>query len=156
MLAAIRAACACRSVAVAHAEAVKFFDRGANDFLVGAEATVGGSVPPGGLAALRDMCTPSRDGKSIDTADGFNTGMNPHFSSGVYNRAFCVLAKTAGWDTRKAFEVFHDANAVAWQADETFNGAACGVVQAATDRGYNAADVTAALAVVKVQCVATP
>ncbi|WP_426701807.1 M4 family metallopeptidase [Rhodanobacter sp. Col0626] len=133
-------------------EAVKFFDRGSNDFLVGADFIVPGTVAPGGLAALRDMCTPSRDGSSIDTADEFTADMDPHYSSGAYNRAFCVLAKTEGWNTRKAFEVFHDANAVAWQPDETFDGGACGVEQAATDRGYNAADVTAAFDAVKVEC----
>lgn len=132
-------------------EAAKFFDRGTNDFITGADLMVPGTVPPGGLVGFRDLCTPSRDGFSIDSADQFRP-MDPHGSSGVYNRAFCTLAKTEGWDTRMAFEVFRDANAIAWQSNETFSGGACGVEQAATDRGYDVADVTAAFAVVKVTC----
>ncbi len=137
-------------------ESAEFFDRGSNDFLLGADIIIPGTVDSGDLNAFRDMCTPSRDGNSIDTADDYTDGLDVHYSSGVYNRAFCLLAKTEGWNTRQAFEVFHDANAVAWQSDETFDGGACGVEQAATDRGYDAADVTAAFATVKVVCDETP
>ncbi|KRE92415.1 peptidase M4 [Frateuria sp. Soil773] len=137
-------------------EAVKFFDRGSNDFLVGKDLINPASVGPGDLPSLRDMCTPSRDGASIDDADQYDDSLDVHYSSGVYNRAFCLLAKTSGWDTRKAFEVFHDANALYWQPNETFDGGACGVEQAATDRGYSAADVTAAFATVKVTCDQVP
>jgi len=133
-------------------EAVKFFDRGSNDFLVGEDMINPSTVESGALPALRDMCTPSRDGHSIDTADEYTDALDVHYTSGVYNHAFCLLAKTKGWDTRKAFEVFHDANATGWKPDETFNGGACSVEQAATDRGYSAADVTAAFAAVKVAC----
>jgi len=101
---------------------------------------------------LRDMCTPSNDGASIDNASDYTDALDVHYTSGVYNRAFCTLAKTAGWNTRKAFEVFHDANALYWVPDETFAGGACGVEQAAVDRGYAEADVAAAFTVVGVTC----
>jgi len=133
-------------------EAVKYFDRGSNDFLVGKDMVKPATVPLLGMNALRDMCTPSRDGGSIDNASQYSDSLDVHYTSGVYNRAFCTLAKTTGWNTRKAFEVFHDANALYWAPDETFNGGACGVEQAATDRGYATADVAHAFAVVGVTC----
>ncbi len=125
-------------------EAVKFYDRGRNDFMVGSEIVKPDTVPLLGMAALRDMCRPSADGASIDDASGYYDGLDVHYSSGVYNRAFCTLATSSGWDTRMAFEVFHDANAVYWTPTETFDSGACGVEQAATDRGYSEADVEAA------------
>ncbi|MGA0587830.1 M4 family metallopeptidase [Dyella sp. KRB-257] len=133
-------------------EAVKFYDRGRNDFMVGADIVKPSTVPLLGLPALRDMCTPSNDGASIDNAAQYYDGIDVHYSSGVYNRAFCTLARTAGWDTRKAFEVFHDANALYWGPSETFDSGACGVESAARDRGYAVADVTAAFTAVGVTC----
>lgn len=135
-------------------EAVKYFDRGSNDFMTGADIVKPDTVPLLGMAALRDMCTPSNDGYSIDNASQYNDRLDVHYSSGVYNRAFCTLARTAGWNTRMAFEVFHDANALYWQADETFDTGACGVEQAAADRGYAGADVVAAFTAVGVTCPA--
>jgi pseudolysin/vibriolysin len=78
--------------------------------------------------------------------------INPHYSSGVYNKAFCTLAKTSGWDTPKAFKVFARANANYWTASSSFNQGACGVETAATDLGYSASDVEAAFNVVGVTC----
>jgi len=137
-------------------EATKYFDRGANDFLVGADLVKPATVPLLGMAALRDLCTPSNDGFSIDDAGQYSAGLDVHYASGVYNRAFCTLAKTAGWNTRKAFEVFHDANALYWGPEETFDGGACGAEQAATDRGYAVEDVAAAFATVGVACDSMP
>jgi pseudolysin/vibriolysin len=122
--------------------------------MVGADIVKPSTVPLLGLPALRDMCTPSNDGASIDNAAQYYDGIDVHYSSGVYNRAFCTLAKTAGWDTRKAFEVFHDANALYWGPSETFDTGACGVEGAAKDRGYAVADVTAAFTAVGVTCAA--
>jgi pseudolysin/vibriolysin len=133
-------------------EAVKYFDRGSNDFLVGADMV----KPALGAPYLRDMCTPSNDGGSIDNASQYDDSLDVHYTSGVYNRAFCSLARTAGWNTRMAFEVFHDANALYWAPDETFDGGACGVEQAADDRGYNVTDVAHAFDVVGVACAGTP
>lgn len=126
-------------------EATEYFDRGSNDFLVGADIIKNGT-------ALRYMCTPSLDGGSIDNASQYTSSLDVHYSSGVYNKAFCLLAKTSGWDTRKAFQVFARANAVYWNATENFNTGACGVQSAATDLGYPVADVTAAFTGVGVAC----
>lgn len=128
-------------------EAAEFFDRnGQNDFLVGAEIFKSSS------GALRYMCNPTQDGASIDNAANYYNGLDVHYSSGVYNKAFCLLAKTSGWDTKKAFEVFEGANAVYWTATSTFVDGACGVEKAAVDKGYTKADVTAAFAGVGVSC----
>ncbi len=130
-------------------EAAEYFDRGSNDFQVGADI-----VKPGTSLgnALRFMCTPSQDGASIDNASQYYSGLDVHYSSGVYNKAFCTLAKTGGWNTRKAFEVFRQANAMYWTSTATFDSGACGVENAADDYGYSRSDVAAAFAAVGVTC----
>ena len=130
-------------------EAAEFYDRGKADFLVGADI-VKDSAGIGG--ALRFMCTPSSDGGSIDNASQYRNGLDVHYSSGVYNKAFCTLAKTGGWDVKKAFQVFALANKTYWSPTSTFNAGACGVESAATDLGYNKANVTSAFSGVGVTC----
>ena len=126
-------------------EATEAYWKGTNDFLVGAEIYKTGT-------ALRYMCTPTSDGRSIDNAANYTSGLDVHYSSGVYNKAFCTLAKKTGWSTQKAFQVFARANASYWTASSTFNQGACGVETAATDLGYTKADVTAAFTAVGVSC----
>jgi len=93
-----------------------------------------------------------QDGKSIGHASKFTSSLNVHYSSGVYNKAFATLASTPGWTARKAFEIFLIANSLYWKAGSTFNEGACGVVQAAKDKGYPHAEVTSAFNVVGVSC----
>lgn len=126
-------------------EAAEYYDRGSNDWLVGAEIIKNGT-------ALRWMCTPLLDGASIDNAANYTSTLNVHYSSGVYNKAFCTLAKKSGWNTRKAFEVFAHANALYWTATSTFNSGACGVENAADDYGYTRNDVVSAFSAVGVTC----
>ncbi|MCI4569432.1 M4 family metallopeptidase [Lysobacter sp. CFH 32150] len=126
-------------------EAAEFFMRGTNDFNVGAEIFKASG-------ALRYMCNPTQDGRSIDHASNYTSGMDVHHSSGVYNKAFCLLAKTANWDTKEAFQVFARANRDYWTASTNFNQGACGVETAATDLGFTKADVTAAFTSVGVSC----
>ncbi|QWT18453.1 M4 family metallopeptidase [Bacillus sp. NP157] len=133
-------------------EAAEYYDRGTNDFLVGADI-VKSSAGIG--TALRYMCNPPQDGGSIGNASDYTSGLDVHYSSGVYNKAFCLLAKTSGWDTVKAFKAFARANAVYWTATSTFNTGSCGVASAATDLGFSAADVTAAFNGVGVTCGTT-
>ena len=130
-------------------EAAEFFMNGSNDFLVGAQIFKASG-------ALRYMCNPTQDGRSIDNAANYTSGMDVHHSSGVYNKAFCTLAKTAGWDTKKAFQVFAVANRDYWTSSTNFNQGACGVETAATDLGYTKADVTTAFTGVGVSCGSTP
>src|SRR4249919_3260958 len=118
-------------------EATEYYWKGSNDFLVGQEIFKASG-------ALRYMCTPSQDGTSIDNVSQYTTGMNPHYSSGPYNKMFCNLAKTAGWGTPTAFKLMARANALYWTPSSTYASGACGVMTAATDLGLNTADVAAA------------
>ena len=119
--------------------------KGTNDFLVGADIFKGNG-------SLRYMANPPQDGNSIDNAANFTSGMDVHYSSGVYNKAFYLLATKAGWNTQKAFQVFARANDLYWTASTNYNQGACGVQTAATDLGFTVADVTAAFTSVGVSC----
>lgn len=126
-------------------EAAEYYMRGSNDWLVGADIFKGNG-------ALRYMNNPPQDGRSIDHASKMTSTIDPHHSSGVYNKAFYLLATTAGWNTQKAFQAFARANRDYWTANVSFNQGACGVETAATDLGFAKADVTAAFSVVGVSC----
>ena len=130
-------------------EAAEFYDRGAADFLVGRDIV---KTSAGIGDALRYMCNPPQDGGSIDNAADYTSSLDVHYSSGVYNKAFCLLAKTSGWDVKKAFQVFALANKSYWTATSTFNSGACGVESAATDLGYSSGDVVTAFNGVGVTC----
>ncbi|MGY3039654.1 Zn-dependent metalloprotease [Rhodanobacter sp. TND4EL1] len=130
-------------------EAAEYYDRGAADFLVGADIV---KTSAGIGNALRYMCNPPQDGGSIDNAANYNSGLDVHYSSGVYNKAYCLLAKTSGWNAKTAFQVFALANKSYWSPNATFNSGACGVESAATDLGYNANDVITAFSKVGVTC----
>ncbi|WP_277928931.1 M4 family metallopeptidase [Luteimonas aquatica] len=131
-------------------EAAEHYFKGSNDFLVGAE------IFKAAGQALRYMNNPPQDGQSIDNAADYYNGLDVHYSSGVYNKAFYLLATTSGWDTIKAFKAFARANDLYWVASTNFNQGACGVETAAQDLGFTKADVTAAFNAVGVSCAGTP
>jgi Zn-dependent metalloprotease/PKD repeat protein len=126
-------------------EATEYYWQGSNDFLVGKEIFKASG-------ALRYMNNPPQDGGSIDNAANYTSSMDVHYSSGVYNKAFYLLATKPGWTVPQAFKVFARANALYWTASSTFNSGACGVETAATDLGLAKADVTAAFTSVGVSC----
>ncbi|POZ63030.1 M4 family metallopeptidase [Chromobacterium alticapitis] len=126
-------------------EAAEYYMKGKNDFLVGAEIFKK-------TGALRYFADPTKDGSSIGNAKDYYDGLDVHYSSGVYNKAFYLIATSPNWNTRKAFEVFVDANRLYWTANATYNSAACGVAKAADARGYSSADVTKAFSAVGVTC----
>jgi len=130
-------------------EAVEYFVKGSNDFKVGEDIF----KAPG---ALRYLYNPPLDGRSIDHASKYNARLDVHFSSGVYNKAFYLLATSPGWNTRKAFEVMADANRLYWGSNSTFDQGACGVEKAAENRDYKVADVTMAFKNVGVSCITVP
>jgi pseudolysin len=109
--------------------------------------------------ALRYMDKPSKDcgpGKkpgewcSIDNASQYYSGLDVHFSSGVYNRAFYLLGTSANWNVKKAFDVMVQANRFYWTSNVTFNSGACGVIKAAKDLNYDTKTVMQAFKTVGV------
>lgn len=126
-------------------EAAEYYMNGTNDFLVGEQIFKADG-------ALRYMANPTQDGASIDHVNNYTNSIDVHHSSGIFNKAFYLLANTAGWNTAKAFEVMALANQTYWTANSTFEQGACGVENAAQDKGYNKDDVTTAFAAVGVEC----
>lgn len=124
-------------------EAAEYFMKGSNDWLVGTEIFKSSG-------ALRYFDDPTRDGRSIGHASNYTSGMDVHLSSGVFNKAFYLLANKPGWNTKKAFEIFTVANQLYWTASSTFVSAANGVCKATADKGYSQADVAAAFSAVGV------
>ncbi len=118
-------------------EAAEYFMKGSNDWMVGADIFKS-------TGALRYMDDPTKDGRSIGHASNYTSGMDVHHSSGVFNKAFYLLANKSGWNTRKAFEIFTIANQIYWTSSSTFVAGANGVCKAAKDKAYNLTDVAAA------------
>lgn len=94
--------------------------------------------------AIRYMNNPEQDGYSIGHASKFTSGMDVHHASGVFNKAFYLLATKPNWSVRKAFQIMVDANRLYWKANTTFYDAACGVMRAGNNRGYSVNDMIAA------------
>lgn len=125
-------------------ETAEYYRNGSNDWLVGYDITKGSG-------ALRSMSNPPSDGRSIDNANDYYSGLDVHYSSGVFNKAFYLLATTSGWTTRKAFDVFIHANENYWSPNSGFQDAAQGATDAAADFGYDTSAVAAAFANVGIQ-----
>ena len=123
------------------AQAAEYYSESKNTWKIGSEIFKAKS----GYTALRFMDQPSLDGYSIDSADQYHNGMDLHFSSGVYNRLFYLLATQENWSTKKAFQLMLKANMDYWTPTTTFEEASCGVLQAATDLDFSITDVRAAL-----------
>jgi len=130
-------------------EAAEFYVRGSNDWLIGSDIFKGDG-------SLRYMENPSQDGRSINNADNYYDGIDVHYSSGVFNRAFYLLANTAGWDTHKAYDVMLDANRNYWTVSTDYVDGACGAINAADDLGYNVFEVLDAFRAVGVTCLNLP
>lgn len=135
------------------AQTAEFYGYGKSSWMIGKEIF---KIPD---EAMRYMDQPSKDcyGKepgtscSIDRADQYYDGLDVHYSSGVYNRAFYLLSTSPGWDTRKAFAVMLHANSSYWLSETQYaDGAAC-VIQAAKDLNYDTQAVTQAFETVGIQ-----
>lgn len=121
------------------AQAAEFYSTGHNTWQIGPEIFKG-------EGALRYMDDPTRDGHSIGHVKDYNDGLNVHYTSGVFNKAFYLLGTAPGWDAHKAFDVMVQANMYYWTANTTFEEAACGVVKATNDynnKGKNQYDMNA-------------
>ncbi len=125
----------------------EFYDEGA-----GADFDIGRDIFKSN-GALRYMCDPTADGVSIDHASNYTTGLDPHYSSGVPNKAFCLSARriATGSPTgtatpasvHRAGQAFYEANASYWTAGTTYVQGCQGVIDAANALGFNAAELTA-------------
>ncbi len=111
-------------------EAAEYFMKGSNDWMVGADIYKG-------QGSLRYMDDPTRDGSSIGHASDYVSGMDVHHSSGVFNRAFYLIATSEGWDTRQAFDIFVLANQMYWNQSTNYEAGACGAVDATEALGYD-------------------
>jgi vibriolysin len=118
-------------------EAAEFYMQGSNDWQVGAQIFKS-------AGALRYMDDPTKDGNSIGHASNYTNGMDVHHSSGVFNKAFYLLANTQGWSTQKAFDIFVLANRIYWNASTNYVQGGNGACKAAADKGYDLAQVKAA------------
>jgi Zn-dependent metalloprotease len=130
-------------------EAAEFYLRGHVDWLVGADITKN-------MTALRYFENPTLDGISIGHTDDYSNGMDVHNSSGIYNRAFYLLANSANWDVQTAFITFAHANMNYWTANETFINGACGVIDSAYDLNYDFLKVDTAFKAVGIDCGTLP
>lgn len=115
------------------------------DWAIGREATFG-------TEPIRYMDDPEKDGRSIGHMNKYYTGIDVHESSGIFNKAFYLLAHKPDWNVRQAFQVMVDANQKYWTSGTHFEAAACGVIQAAIDRKYGKASVIDAFAEVGIVC----
>ncbi len=124
-------------------EGAKYYMRGTNDFMTGYDIF---KDPDG---ALRYLYDPPLDGRSIDHVDDYYPGMDVHYSSGIFNKAFYLIATTsAEWGTQKAFNIFVKANMDYWTPNTNFQQGAEGAQDAAADYGYSCQDVADAFAIV--------
>jgi Zn-dependent metalloprotease len=126
----------------------EFYDEGASaDFDIGEDIMVGDEP-------LRRMCNQSLDGWSADDAGDYYEGMDPHGSSGVPNRAFCLAvgryrAVGSGYSTiaavRAVGHIWYTANAAYWTSGTTYQEGCRGIVDAARVLGHGS-EVVEALA----------
>lgn len=118
----------------------------------GLDWTVGLDISKIGKAE-RYMNNPPLDGHSIGNAANFVPGMDVHWSSGVFNKAFYLLVTSYGWTVDRAYEIMLDANMHFWIPSTNFNYAACGVIQSAYNRGYRYREVMSVFQQVGVTCL---
>lgn len=123
------------------AQAAEYYSTSVASWMIGSEIMKEDS----GWEALRFMDTPSRDGRSIDKADQYYGGLDVHYSSGVFNRLYYLMATSPDWTARKAFDVMVKANMDYWTPYSNFKDGGCGVLKATRDLGYSISDVKAAL-----------
>ncbi len=101
---------------------------------------------------LRYMNNPALDGVSINSADDYVDGMDVHFSSGVFNRAYYLISTRYNWGPIEAFRLYLFANRDFWPPASTFAYGACGLIQEAYDRGLAYRQIINAFNTVGVKC----
>ena len=125
----------------------EFYDEG-----TGADFDIGRDIFKSN-GALRFMCNPTADGISIDHASDYTAGLDPHFSSGVPNKAFCRATRrlasgspdgaASQASVRRIGEAFYEANANYWTTGTTYIQGCEGTINAANALGFNATELAA-------------
>jgi Zn-dependent metalloprotease len=115
--------------------------------------TIGGSIlKDENIDGLRSLSDPESDGRSIDHVDEYYVGLDPHFSCGVYNKAFYLLATKRNWNIKKAFDVMLNANQNHWTSQTGFMDGVCGAIYSAMDLRFDYEDVKDAFEQVGAVC----
>ncbi len=112
-----------------------------------ADFDIGKDILKSANGALRYMCDPTKDGDSIDHVSKYRNSVDVHFSSGIFNKAFCMAARRLSGGTttstattasvRRAGKAWYEANANYWTARSTFVQGCKGVLDAATALGFS-------------------
>jgi vibriolysin len=133
-------------------DAAEYYLRNSADFMCGYE------IFKDPDRAIRYFYDPPLDGFSIDHVDDYYDGMVPQYSSGIFNKAFYLIATTPGWNFRMAFDIFVKANQDYWTPASTFAQGATGVMNGAVDYGYSCQAVVDAFAQVGInlECPGPP
>ncbi|MEZ4361765.1 MAG: M4 family metallopeptidase [Kofleriaceae bacterium] len=103
-----------------------------------------------GDTALRFMCDPTADGRSIDNYADYVDGIDVHFSSGIMNKAFCRAARrlASGSPTgdasvesvQRVAKAFYLANEAYWTSNSTFAQGCQGTMDATAALGWSTAE----------------
>ena len=126
-------------------KATEYFTFGDNTWGIGDDITKG-------KEPLRFMDDPTKDKFSIDDARNYDEWLDVHATSGVFNKAFYILATSSGWNIKKAFDVFVHANTYYWTQNTDYKDGALGAIYSSEDLGYNLQDVVAAFKQVGIEC----
>lgn len=128
------------------AQATQYYLTGKNDWRIGkdiiADPMVDGCKDVQDCA-IRYMDNPTKDEKSFDNVvDAMIYHPNIHYSSGVFNKMFYLLATKPNWNTKMVFNVMVQANMNYWTSSypnkSDYKQIACGIIAAAKD--YQAKD----------------
>jgi len=128
-------------------DAAEYYLRNNADFMCGYE------IFKDPVRAIRYFYDPPLDGFSIDHVADYYEGMVPQYSSGIFNKAFYLIATSPGWNFRMAFDIFVKANRDYWIPSSTFAQGAEGVMNGAVDYGYSCQAVVNAFALVGINLV---
>lgn len=124
------------------AHAITYYMHDQNDWTLYSEITKSG-LPVGYSDQPSKDCGTREPGNncSIDHLSQYHEGLNPFYASGLYRRAFYLLATTPDWNTKKAFMLMVQANRFYWTSKMGFSKGLCGLIKAARDYHYNESDV---------------
>ena len=108
--------------------AAKYYDGFESDNLEIWE--IGGGTYREDGKAIRYMYDPPLDGNSIDNfKTDYKEGMDVHYSSGIYNKAFYLLYKECEWNIKDIFIIISWANYYYWNMETSFNEGVCGIYE---------------------------